>query len=80
MGNDTRNSLIFEDIFYFISKIKGLGENLTIPRDATDIFSSEIINEGGKSHFVFNTKWNSLAKHAASTVVANGRAIYCRSA
>ena len=38
------------------SKTKGLGENLTIPRDATDIFPSEIINESGKSRFVFNTE------------------------
>ena len=46
----------FEDIFQFISKTKGLGENLTIPRDATDIFPPEIINESGKSRFVFNTE------------------------
>ena len=46
----------FEDIFQFISKTKGLGENLTIPRDAADIFPSEVINKSGKSGFVFNTE------------------------
>ena len=56
MENDTRNAPIFNDIFQFIFKTKDLGENLTIPRDATDIFPSEIINEGGKSRFVFNTE------------------------
>ena len=56
MENDTRNAPIFEDIFQFISKTKGLGENLTIPRHATDIFPSEIINNSGKLHFVFNTE------------------------
>ena len=56
MENDTRNAPIFEDIFQFISKTKGLGENLTIPRDATDIFPSEIINKSGISRFVFNTE------------------------
>ena len=56
MENDTRNTPIFEDIFQFISKPKGLGENLTIPRDATDIFPSETIFKSGKSRFVFNTE------------------------
>ena len=56
MENDTRNAPIFEDIIKFISKTKGLGENLTIPRDATDIFPSEIINNSGKSRFVCNTE------------------------
>ena len=56
MENDTRNAPFFEDIFQFISKTKGLGENLKIPRDATDIFPSEIINKSGKSRFVFNTE------------------------
>ena len=53
MENDTRNAPIFEDIFQFISKTKGLGENLTIPRDATDNFPSEIINESGIVTFCF---------------------------
>ena len=56
MENDTRNASIFEDIIQFISKTKGLGESLTIPRDATDIFPSESINKRGVSRFVFNTE------------------------
>ena len=53
---NTRNAPLFADIFKFISKTKGLGENLTTPRDAADIFPSESINRSGKSRFVFNTE------------------------
>ena len=56
MENDTRNAPIFEDIFQLISKTKGLGENLTIPRDAADIFPSESINKSRISRFVLNTE------------------------
>ena len=56
MENDARNVPIFEDIFEFISKTKSLGENLTIPRDATDIFPAKIINKSGISRFVFSTE------------------------
>ena len=47
---------IFADIFQFITKTKGPGENLTTPRDAADIFPSESINRSGESRFVFNTE------------------------
>ena len=43
-------------MFQFISKTKGLGENLTIPRDAADSFPSESVYKSGMSRFVFNTE------------------------
>ena len=52
----------FADIFLYISKTKGLGENLTTPRDAADIFPSEIINRSDKTLFVFNTEMKEFGK------------------
>ena len=53
---NSRNTHNFADIFHFISKTKGLGENLTTPRDAADIFPSESIHRSSKPRFVFNTE------------------------
>ena len=81
MGNDTRNAPIFEDIFQFFSKTKGLGENLTIPRDAIDIFPSEITNKSSKSRFVFNTEAKQFGKtRGVGSGSQRRRAIHCRSA
>ena len=69
MEKNTRNAPIFADIFQFISKTKGLGENLTTPRYAADIFPSEA-STAVVSHVSFSIqRRNSLAKRAPSTVV-----------
>ena len=50
------------DIFVIISKTKGLSENLTAPRDATDIFPPETVSRSGKTPFVYNTGTKEFGK------------------
>ena len=62
MKKGTRNALIFADIFLYISKTKGVQENLTTPRDAVDIFPPKTISRIGKTLFILNTETNEFGK------------------
>ena len=53
-GKRTPEMHQFLHMFLYISKTKGLRENLTTPRDAAGIFPPETTSRSGKIPFVFN--------------------------
>ena len=73
MEDDTRNASIFADIFQFISKTKGLGENLATPRDAADIFPPETIGRSGKSPFVYKPETKEFGKTCSADSGSHAR-------